>query len=89
MRAVRMVELAVAVAACVIAWGCGGGTTQPPVTGRPATFPAFALADSNRNTVTYGRTVTRDSLLSATFAHEANPGTHAPQASVVYFGWST
>lgn len=89
MRPVRMVQLAATAAVIAAAWGCGGTTVQPPVTGKPATFPAFALADSNRSTPTYGRTVTRDSLLSATFARTANPGGRAGQASVVYFGWST
>ncbi len=88
MRVVGIAQISAWGAALTLLWGCGN-TNQPVVRMRPAVFPTFALADSNRNTVTYGRTVTRDSLLSATFAQHENPGSRATRASVVYFGWST
>ena len=88
MRINRIVQVAATMAILAVAVGCGT-TTQPAVPTRPATFPTFALADTNRNTPTYGHIVTRDSLVSATFAQSENPGSTAMRASVVYFGWST
>ena len=81
--------LAAMAAILSVVLGCGGGTTQPPIASRPATFPTFALADSNRNTPTYGSSITRDSWARATFMQSENPGSRATRASVVYFGWST
>ena len=88
MRIERIVQLVAVAATLAAAWGCGA-TNQPVVSTHPVKFPTFALADTNRNTPTYGRIVTRDSLLSTTFAQTENPGAPATRASVVYFGWST
>ena len=88
MRINRIVQVATTMAVLAVAVGCGT-TTQPTVPTRPATFPSFALADTNRNTPTYGHIVTRDSLVSMTFSQTENPGSAATRASVVYFGWST
>lgn len=76
MRVDRLVQVAAVVAALAVVWGCGK-TTEPggvPST-RPAVFPAFALADSNRNAPTYGQPVRENHL--------------AGRAAVVYFGWAT
>lgn len=88
MRIERIVQVVAVAATLAVVWGCGT-THQPVVHAYPAKFPTFALADTNRNTPTYGHIVTRDSLESTTFAQTENPGSAAMRASVVYFGWST
>ena len=74
------------VALLALAAGC---VTKPQHQTKPETFSAFALPDSNRNAPTYGATITRDSLFSATFCGVMNPGTRATRVAVVYFGLPT
>ncbi len=74
MQRIRMAQVAAVAATLAVAWGCNKAT-QPGVPGKPAVFPAFALADSNRNAPTYAQPVRENYL--------------AGRAAVVYFGWAT